>query len=151
MSLKLTIKQAQGMFFDRQQVLTEAQARHKKTCARFGAFVRTVARRSMRRTKKVSAPGDPPSAHVGLIRDLLFFAWDAATESVVIGPVAANKGTNAPALLELGGETTITIRAGVGLDRDKVRRKRVTIAARPFMAPAEQKGIAKLPSMLGQK
>lgn len=86
---------------------------------RVGGNVRTIARRSMRRRKKgVSAPGQPPLAHTGKLRDGIWYAYDPKTKSVVVGPTRFNQisyvfdgggqGRNfragaIPAILEFGG------------------------------------------------
>ncbi|HQL55742.1 MAG TPA: hypothetical protein PLQ87_13620, partial [Phycisphaerae bacterium] len=69
-----------------------------------------------------------------------FFAYEPASESVVIGPAKLNKPTEAPRVLEHGGKTLVERRR-----RGKVVRRRVTIEARPFMGPALEKERPKLP------
>lgn len=122
----------------------------KRALSRFGAFVRTRARSSMRKRKKASAPGQPPSAHVGLIRKLLFFAYEAQTKSVIVGPALINSkhGKSLVELHEKGGTLPVE---EVQLGREFwVRKARVSIdgvphptrvrdakyPARPYMKPA---------------
>ena len=50
-----------------------------------GAFIRTTARRSIRRRKKPSAPGSPPSTQTGRLRDAMAFYVDERRERVFIG------------------------------------------------------------------
>ncbi len=132
----MRLAQAKTGFFDRAAVQNATTKAERKVLSRFGAFVRQRARTSMRRRKDPAPPGQPPSAHVGLLRQHLYFAWDAQRRSVVIGPVLLNqKQGNVPPLLEYGGPTVL-VRWG--------RARRITIAPRPYMAPAFA---AELPSL----
>lgn len=79
-----------------------------------------------------SKPGEPPRSITGLLRRNIFFAYDPARESVVIGPAMLNRGTQAPETLEYGGST-------------EVRGRNVKIEARPFMGPALEREAPKLP------
>lgn len=92
----------QACFFDRPKVLASAADATRSVLSRFGAFVMTTARHSMPRRMKRSEPGQPPSAHKGTLRDNIFFAFDEAKNSVVIGPVPLGAGV-APGVLEHGG------------------------------------------------
>jgi len=47
----------------------------------------------------------PPRSHVGTLKRLIYFGFDASTASVVIGPTPFAAGT-IPRVLELGGATT---------------------------------------------
>ncbi len=105
---------------------------------RFGAFVMTKARQSVRKKKKISEPGDPPSGHSELLKRLIRFA--ASNTSVIIGPEReSGKIGFAPRALEYGGETEIKIKQKVGRKgKEQVKQlgKKITIKARPFMGPA---------------
>lgn len=118
------------MFFDRKSVLAGADKATRAALSKFGAFVRTRARSSIRTRKDVSAPGSPPSSHTGKLKAGVLFGYDAQARSVVIGPVAYRAGADAPRLLEDGGATVVGGRA---------RRYR----ARPFMGPAFAAELAK--------
>lgn len=139
----MRVNKAKGLFFDRAAVMSKTTAAERRVLSKFGAFVRTSDRSSMRRRKKPSAPGQPPSAHVGLIKQFLFFVYDPGRKSVVIGPAKLNKpSANALEVLESGGRVTIMSR------RDgKMKRRTAEIAARPFMQPAFDKNLPKVPSM----
>ena len=94
--------QMKECFFDRPKVVAAMDAATRAVLTQFGAYVRTDARHSMPYRLKRSAPGQPPSSHKGTLRDNIFFAFDPAAHSVVIGPVPLGKGT-APGVLEHGG------------------------------------------------
>ena len=79
-----------------------------------------------RRPLQHSRPGDPPRSILGLLRKLIFFVWDPARKSVVIGPAKINSKSDAPSALEHG--------AG------KIRR-------RPYMQPAYERNKAKIAAM----
>lgn len=97
------IKEAKGNFFDRPTVMDAVDKAKIRVFLRFGGRVRLTAQRSMRRRLKIAEQGKPPSAHVGTIRDLLFFSYDS--NSVVIGPTLSNRPSGAPKLMEYGGVT----------------------------------------------
>ena len=124
-----------SQFFDRPGVAGKIKAATKKALSKFGAFVRTAARRSIRTRKKSSTPGNPPSSHVGLLKKLIFFGYDNETETVLVGPHLLNgRSTSGAALLEFGG---------VG----QVNGKRATYHRFPFMAPALEGERDKFPGL----
>lgn len=127
-------------FFDRAIVAQAVNRATRESLNKAGALVRTIARRSMRyvtalkeqrrqialaRRKRMtgepapSPPGTPPHAvrpHPW-IREFLYFAYDPAAQSVVIGPVRLpGSRTNVPALHETGGRAIVKNR------RREVRR-----------------------------
>jgi len=131
------------MFFDRPKVVRAVDRGARKVLSKFGAFVRTAARHSIRKRKAVSQPGSPPSSHVGLLRKLIYFGYDPSRRSVVIGPTPLNqKVGDAPAALEHGGTSTVV----EGL-RGRRRKRKVRIASRPYMRPAFEHEKPKLPAM----
>lgn len=138
------INQSKSMFFDAPKVMRAVDAATRRVLSKFGAFVRTAARSSIRARKKSSAPGSPPSSHTGLLKRFIYFGYDASARSVVIGPALLRGKSSEKALpaLEYGGASTTTVRR---------RGKRMTVAskvqARPFMRPALKKEIPKLPPM----
>lgn len=88
-----------------------AMARGKKRgLGKFGGRLRLRSKHSIRKRKKSSPPGEPPSAHQSGGLRLIFYAWDDRTESVVVGPInfkSKNIGEGVvPKLLETGGEIT---------------------------------------------
>jgi len=128
------------LFFDKKAVRDKVDAGTRRVLSKFGAFVRRTARSSIRKRKKPSSPGSPPSSHIGLLKKLIFFGYEPAKRSVVIGPARlSQKGRGeAPHLLEYGGTGTV---------QRKGKRRRSRIRARPFMAPAAEKEHPKLPAM----
>ena len=132
------------MFFDRKPVMRAAGRATRRVLSRFGAFVRTTARSSIRRRKRVSDPGQPPSSHSGHLKRGILFGYDARRDSVVIGPMPFNAKNSQDALemLEHGGTTWRRL----GTRRNR-RRVRATYKPRPFMGPAMEKEKPKLPQM----
>jgi hypothetical protein len=128
------------LFFDKKAVRDKVDAGTRRVLSKFGAFVRRTARGSIRKRKKPSPPGQPPSSHVGLLKKFIFFGYEPAKRSVVIGPVRLSQQGRgeAPHLLEYGGTGTV---------QRKGKRRRGKIRARPFMAPAAEKEHPKLPAM----
>jgi len=132
-----------AFFFDRKAVRSAVDRTARRVLSRFGAFVRRAARSSIRKRKRTSAPGEPPSSHTGLLRRFIFFGYDAGKRSVVIGPARLNqKIGDAPAALEHGGTSTVI----EGM-RGRRRKRRVRIKARPYMGPAFEQERPKLTAM----
>ncbi len=127
-----------ALFFDRQAVQSATDRASRKVLSRFGAFVRTTARNSIRRRKKPAPPGQPPSSHMGHLKRLIFFSYDPGKRNVVIGPTPLRSVAEAPPLLEYGGATTLKRRG---------KSKRAVYRPRPFMGPAFEKEKAKLPAL----
>lgn len=123
-------------FFDRQAVIARVGVARVRVLSRMGAFVRTRARSLIRQKKGVSAPGTPPHSHEGSLRKMLYFAYDPATDTVVVGPAwfnwtkkrlrAGNKPV--PQLLEEGGRHVVVDRSG--------GRRVLTYRPRPYMSRA---------------
>jgi len=152
------LDQAKKMFFDAPAIMRAVDAATRKVLSRFGAFVRTAAQSSMLRhpVRKgfgakskvsdragVSKPGEPPFPHTGLLVKNIYFGYDRAQRSVVIGATRLNaQSMNAPEVLEYGGTSQI-------VTRRKGKRTMVPakIAARPFMHPALGTELPKLPAM----
>jgi hypothetical protein len=131
------------MFFDRKRVIDATDKATRRVLSKFGAFVRQTARRSIHRRKRPSRPGQPPSSHVGLLKRRIFFGYDREKRSVVIGPAPINQrspypGTTVPELLEEGGRVR---------RREKGKTEVLHYKARPFMGPAYENELPKLPAM----
>jgi hypothetical protein len=126
------------MFFDRQAVITAVDAAKRKVLSKAGAFIRTTAKTSIRQRKKSAPPGQPPHSHEGSLRRFIYFGYDRAADSVVVGPVGF-KDSVAPNVLEYGGSSVVVARRRGRKDR------KVQIAARPFMWPAFEKERPRLP------
>jgi hypothetical protein len=124
------------LFFDKKAVRDKVDAGTRRVLSKFGSFVRRTARSSIRKRKRISHPGEPPSSHIGLLKKFIYFGYDPASRSVVIGPVrlSQNGRGEAPALLEHGGPA-------------KVGKQRAKYKPRPYMGPAFEKEQPKLPAM----
>jgi len=128
------------LFFDRKAVTDNVDRAARRVLSKFGAYVRRSAKSSIRKRKRASLPGQPPSSHTGLLKRFIFFGYDPGRQSVVIGPVrlmGRNRG-EAPPLLEYGGRTTL---------KRKGKKRRVRIRARPYMGPAFEENKKHLPAM----
>lgn len=129
-----------SMFFDRQGIIDKMEAKERKVLARTGGFARKVMRQGMKRRKKVSQPGQYPSAHAGQLKQLIYFGYDGG--GLVVGPVlfkgrgAQPVGKTVPELINEGGTVTV---------RETRRTYKANYAARPFVAltaPAAAKALA---------
>lgn len=127
-----TVKQ---QFFDRKTVTNAVDATSRRVLSRFGAFVRQTARNSIRTKKGASRPGQPPHSHVGLLKKLIFFAYDPSARSVVIGPTLLTVSSVVPKILEFGGEVRVNNRRKTQVFRYKPR---------PYMGPAFERERAKI-------
>jgi len=92
-------------FFSAKAVKKAVDRTTRRVFAKFGAFVRQTAKQSIRKRNKPSQPGSPPSSHTGLLNKFIWFGYDPAKRSVVIGPaqLSQNNRGEAPSLLEYGG------------------------------------------------
>lgn len=120
-------------FLDRAPIERAVDRARGQALKRAGAFVRTAAKRSIRKRKKSSRRGQPPHSHAGHLRRLIFFAFDPQAKTVIVGPLPFKQG-EAPNLLEFGGRTH---RDGRSLDYGK----------RAFMLPALEAEAPKFPAL----
>ena len=128
--LNLTIKQAKIKFAEK-PILSAKDRGTRRALKSIGALVPTVARRSMKKKKNPSQPGQPPRVIEGKLKRFLFFVVDGS-ESVTIGPAKLAE-TGTPSILEYGG-----------VKRNRVRKQgrraiqSVKVEARPYMRPANE-------------
>jgi hypothetical protein len=115
--------------FDAKKVLRAARRANIRSIGHAGAYVRKIARHSIRKSSNPSAPGKPPHTRRGQLRRSILYAVDKDRQGVVIGPRESLVGTSATAH-EFGGQYR-----GQRYDR------------RPFMGPALEKASPKLPRM----
>ena len=166
--LKLNVNQAKSQFLDR-PIVEKLDKDAKRGLAKFGAFTRRAARQSMKkaRQKKLSEmtkeerqrfriklsiakaagdsrpkrpaapsePGKPPKLKRGDIKRPLCFVYEPKERAVVIGPATMSEATGAPEALEKGGVA-------------QTKTGRVRIAQRPYMKPAFDQNITKLPRLI---
>jgi hypothetical protein len=134
----LKLNRAKSLFFDRRKVQSAVSRAERRVLSRFGAFVRQDAKQRIRRRKRPSRPGEAPTNQTGLLKRHIYFVFDEARRSVVIGPILLNRGTGAPATLEHGGAVAVMQRG---------RREVVAYAPRPYMGPAFEQEQRKLPAL----
>jgi len=161
MALDVTIRGVRASFFDSEKVLAAARKGTVRALSKCGAFVRREAKSSIRYATKSATPGQPPKAHRGRmtrtsrkkdgtvttrqvspLKELIYFAYDAANGSVVVGPAdfrnRAKRSYRVPTVLEQGG--TVTTRTPRAL-------KTARYPGNPFMAPALTRVQSKFPAM----
>ena len=144
------IIQFKKMFFDGKEVVAKTDKAARIVLSKIGAFVRREAKSSIRRggkKHKASLPGQPPRSQTGLLKRFIFFGYDTSSQSVVVGPAKLGgfKGKDAPHTLEYGGSTEV--QAFDPSTHGAKIKKNVKIAARPYMTPALNKNLPKLPAM----
>lgn len=158
--------QVRDLFLDRAELDRRIDAGRRRALGRQGAYVRRRARtRVLRRRKRPSQPGRPPSVHASgfaSLRNIVFF-YDPRTDSVVVGPRKLNQrqqdwidvgSLTVPQIHEHGGVVMIreTSRDGGrtwwrrdmrrnARKEEKHRRRRAIYKPRPFMAEALEQEI----------
>ena len=113
----MRIDLVKGLFFDKPAVIGAMDRATVKVFNRFGASTRLIARRSIRKVgkgDKASLPGQPPKSRIGLLREHIYYAYNPAEKSVVIGAALFARSSWAQRTLEHGG-----------VIRQKNRRRRV--------------------------
>ena len=155
------------LFFDRPAVQKAMDKATRKALGRAGAFIRTRAKSSIRKApylrrktrgkarsdlrRASSKPGNPPYSQVGTLKRFLFFAYDPASESVVVGPERITRSTDAPHTLEFGGRALVKLKPLPKWWRTPKKprplSKRVFIKKRPYMLPALKKEAPNLPKL----
>lgn len=132
------LAQIKKMFFDRKSVLAATDKATRAALSRFGAFVRTRSRTSIRTKKGISPPGSPPYSHRGTLKKGILFSFDPERRSVVIGPTQMGRSGDGARVLEEGGTSRVPgVRGG----------RPLTYQARPYMKPAFD---AELPKAIQQ-
>ena len=97
-------------FFDRRAVVEAVGRANAMVLSKAGAYIRRTAKGSIRYSKNPSQPGRPPHAHRSKkggksspLRELIFFALDHRTASLVVGPTPFRGRAIVPRVLELSG------------------------------------------------
>jgi len=128
-----------------ERVNREVATRTRRTMTEMGRRIRRHAQLSMVFASGPSAPGTPPHAHKGRLRDVVLYHYDPRERKVTTGTTPQSTSGTSPSLPELheyGGRTMRTVRV-----RGKVRRVRVTYPRRPYLAPALEAEAPRLPDV----
>jgi len=136
-----------SMFFDKAPVLRAVDRAERRILPKAGAFVRRRAKSSIRKRKRVSEPGRPPSRHTGDLGRLILFGYDRPSSSVVIGPLLfrSRSTPTVPEVLEFGGIVTRERKGRRG--RLMGARRTMRYRPRPFMGPALEAEAPNFPSL----
>lgn len=127
------LKTARELFFDREVVRAMIDADTRRVLSRFGYFTMRDARQSIRHRKRSSRPGQPPTSWSDILKLSIVFFYDDTVRSVIVGPTGS-PDSDIPQALEFG-LPCYNARA----------RKRVKVGARPYMRPAAERQLLKLP------
>jgi hypothetical protein len=134
------LARVKSQFFTVKGVADGLDAGTRASLNKFGAYVRRRAKSSLKYAEGPAAPGRPPHVHRSAtfrrkgskggkpqpsspLRELLFYSYDRATKSVVIGPAVGGSRSGAPRTLEESGQA-------------KVDGRTIFVRARPTMRPA---------------
>lgn len=144
----LGVKEFKKGFFDTKAIVRAMDQAQRKALSKMGAFVRRRAKSSLKYKDKSAVAGSPPFVHqsgrftrtskkkgievrkaASPLRELIYFAYDTSTRSVVVGPAIwpSARAKGVPGTLEKGG-------SGTTLDRG-IKRS-IHISPHPFMGPA---------------
>jgi hypothetical protein len=131
-------------FFDRPGVIAAINKTTHRYLNRFGYEVAREAKRLMVDAPPgvYSPPGFAPFAHSGLLRKMIYWAFDVATRSLVVGPSALKDHytpyTNfmVPELLEYGGTAIRKGRGGFMWQKYGQAIPIYHYEPRPYMGPA---------------
>lgn len=88
-----------------------------------GAVTKKEASQSIRRRKRPSKPGEPPSSPTGRLKRTIQYAIEREAKTVVIGPVKTAPGST-PMILEYGGTSEIDTPQAVLDDYGPIRWSR---------------------------
>lgn len=134
-SMGMRIKQA---IFQSDRVLRAMDRAKANAMKGWGAYVRRVAQNSIAFRRQPAPPGHAPHGHgAQLLRRFIFWAVDPGPKTVVVGPAR---------FAATSGDVTDVLEHG-GWIQDRRDGRRVFVAARPFMAPAAEKSMSKLPAI----
>ena len=143
-------------FVDRADVQAALEKSGMRLLGRLGAFIRRRAQTSMRKRKKPSPPGKPPSVHSGQLRRFIFFGAEVAggVPTLVVGPTLFGRRQSpvTPELHEAGGTRHLPARTATfkqtpgrdgrgrykaaGVRTVRLPAEGVSYPARPTMGPA---------------
>ena len=136
----------QFAFFDSPKVVKSVDRMRQRQLARAGGMVRTTSKRSIRKRKKPSLPGNPPHSHTGDLRKI-FFGYDKSNDSVIVGPLGF-KNSKAPQALEHGGYVMLRRR---DKKTGELVIKPVLIRKRAYMQPALETVAPQIPGLFKNK
>ncbi len=158
------------VFFDSKELLETLDKTEIRVHSKFGAYVMTSDRRSMRKVNKKGEPskeGQPPKERLGHLkrgRYAVSFGYDLNTKSVVIGAeifpgLKKRNSDTMPATIEKGGDVLVDeaakkdgswSRRGMKwarLNGKAMRQRRARMGARPHTGPAFEREKPKLMGM----
>jgi hypothetical protein len=146
------------------KVLRRAKAGSIKSLGHAGAYIRGIAKRSIKVSKDPAPPGHQPHTRKGRLKKAIFYGVERERQGVVIGPTVSNvgqighthefggteppkkrKGRKANFRLEVGGHGPIDVEGGkpvvvkLKTDRQVARASEVAGRLPPSMGGPESK------------
>lgn len=112
-------------FFDRTPVVNALDRASHRVLSKFGSYVRSDARQSIRRRKRVSRPYESPTNQTGKLKRGIYFAYERRRRSVIIGPQLFPGRSSSQTLetLEYGGPAVVKKIKGKAKARYQRRNK----------------------------
>lgn len=81
-------------FFDKKAIVDKLSSGERRAMVKIGSHIRRAARSAIRKRKRSSLPGSPPSSHtsskVATLRNILF-GYEPSKHTVVVGPVLLSR------------------------------------------------------------
>lgn len=140
MSLKIEITK---ISFRSTPIIAAVDRAKVRYVTRAGAFIRSDARRSIRKRKRPAPPGRPPRSVKGTLKAFIKFAVDKRHPiNVVVGPELLASQRDSQKTLELGGSVRREI-----FEKGGRQKRTVHYKARPYMGPAYDKTEPDLPGL----
>jgi hypothetical protein len=151
---------------DSKKVVRASRDGSIKSLGKAGAYLRGIARRSIKVSAEPSQPGHQPHSRKGRIKDAILFAVEKPKQGVVIGPAAnevgrighthefggteppkKRKGRGANWKLEVGGHGPIQVEGGKAVVVTLKTERQVVRAKQEIekLPPAERRVESKLP------
>jgi hypothetical protein len=78
---------------DSAKVIKKTKAASITSLGRAGAYIRGIARKSIKVSPKPSAPGKPPHTRQGRLKNAILYSVEKTQQNVVIGPSATEMGS----------------------------------------------------------
>jgi len=136
----MKLKAWKGAMFDRPHVRRALEWTRYYYLRHMGGYIRKVARSRMTHAAGPSTAPESPHRHGDLLYEQIFYGYDPASRSLVVGPALIDRlqeypGVTIPELLERGGTV-------LKEDRKSGRRRTIHFEERPYMRVALEAALA---------
>ena len=131
---------------------TRIKRKERKVLFRSAAFGRTKMRRSIKKRKGVSQPGNPPHSHHGALRDKIRFSVDLPSGTFIVGPEIFKGKTQIskplPEALDKGLRIRVRKSARQRRKSNTQATRAIRLRPRPFRGAALALALQKMTTLL---